>query len=310
MAETGPVQVSRTYVQSRFGQLHLRIAHPETATRPPLICFHMSPMSGRIYERFLGAIGTDRIAVAADTPGFGMSDAPPAPPEIADYAAAMWDALDALGTTGPVDAMGYHTGSKIAVELALSRPERVRRVILVAAPIMTEAERQEMREHYGPKLPLPDGSHLAALWRSFLHYNLSPSLPIEQVADAFPDMLSGRNLAWWGHRAAFNHYLERRLPLVQQPVLVFNPGDDLWDFTLRAQPFLTNGQIVDLPGWGHGFLDGFTGDAAALTRGFLDAPEDAPFGSISVPADAKARAQCGFGQFGGIPGCVQSVGIL
>ena len=158
MAETGPVQVSRTYVQSRFGQLHLRIAHPETATRPPLICFHMSPMSGRIYERFLGAIGTDRIAVAADTPGFGMSDAPPAPPEIADYAAAMWDALDALGTTGPVDAMGYHTGSKIAVELALSRPERVRRVILVAAPIMTEAERQEMREHYGPKLPLPDGS--------------------------------------------------------------------------------------------------------------------------------------------------------
>ncbi len=48
MTEAERVQVSRTYVQSRFGQLHLRIANPPAATRPPLICFHMSPMSGRI----------------------------------------------------------------------------------------------------------------------------------------------------------------------------------------------------------------------------------------------------------------------
>jgi pimeloyl-ACP methyl ester carboxylesterase len=185
--------------------------------------------------------------------------------------------------------MGYHTGSKIAVELALARPDRVRRLILIAAPIMTEAERDDMKAHYGPKPPTPDGSHLAALWREFLHYNLSPSQSIEQVADVFPDMLSGRNLSWWGHRAAFNHYIDRRLALVEQPVLVFNPGDDLWDYTLRAGPFLRNGRIVDLPGWGHGFLDGFTDDAAALTRDFLDAPDDSPFGAVATPDSARAR---------------------
>jgi pimeloyl-ACP methyl ester carboxylesterase len=286
MAEIHRTPVHRSYVACRFGQLHLRIARPNAATRPPLICFHMSPMSGRIYERFLGSIGTDRIAIALDTPGFGMSDAPPAPPEIADYAGAMWDALDALGIAGPVDAIGYHTGSKIAVELALTRPDRVRRLILIAAPIMTEAERADMRELYAETAPRPDGSHLAALWRSFLHYNLSASQSIEQVADAFPDMLSGRNIAWWGHRAAFNHYLDVRLPLVEQPVLVFNPGDDLWDYTLRAAPYLANGKIVNLPGWGHGFLDGFTADADALTRSYLDGPDDAPFGSLSVPPSA------------------------
>jgi pimeloyl-ACP methyl ester carboxylesterase len=287
MTETGRANVRRTYVETRFGQLHLRIAQPAAASRPALICFHMSPMSGRIYENFLAKIGTDRVAIAADTPGFGMSDAPPAPPEIADYAGAMWDALDALGVSGPIDAMGYHTGSKVAIELALARADRARRLILIAAPIMTEAERAAMREHYAETAPTLDGSHLAALWRSFVHYNLSPSLPLEQVADAFPDMLSGRNIAWWGHRAAFNHYLDQRLPLVPQPVLVFNPGDDLWDYTKRAGPFLKNGEIVDLPGWGHGFLGGFTADAAALARSFLDAPDDAPFGGVSVPESAR-----------------------
>jgi hypothetical protein len=151
---------------------------------------------------------------------------------------------------------------------------------------MTEAERADMRELYAETAPRPDGSHLAALWRSFLHYNLSASQSIEQVADAFPDMLSGRNIAWWGHRAAFNHYLDVRLPLVEQPVLVFNPGDDLWDYTLRAAHYLANGKIVNLPGWGHGFLDGFTADADTLARSFLDAPDDAPFGSLSVPPSA------------------------
>ena len=82
MTETGRANVRRTYVETRFGQLHLRIAQPAAASRPALICFHMSPMSGRIYENFLAKIGTDRVAIAADTPGFGMSDAPPAPPEI------------------------------------------------------------------------------------------------------------------------------------------------------------------------------------------------------------------------------------
>ena len=283
-----PATVRRAYVGCRFGQLHLRLTEPANPAHPPLIGFHMSPMSGRIYENFLGAVGADRIALAPDTPGFGMSDTPPTPPEIADYALAMWDALDALGLAGPVDAIGYHTGSKIAVELALLRPARVRRLILIAAPIFTDDERQAMRDHYSHHAPTADGSHLAALWRSFLHYNLSASLPIERVADAFPDMLLGRGLAWWGHRAAFNHYLDRRLPLIGQPILVFNPGDDLQTFTARAGAYLRNGRIVELPGWGHGFLDGFTAAAADLVRSFLDAADDAPFAGLRVPDSAMS----------------------
>ena len=281
---TQTVQVRRAYCDGRFGQIHYRIAQPAAdAGHPPLICFHMSPMSGRIFERFLAEIGADRIAVAPDTPGYGASDPPSSMPEILDYAEAIGDLIDGLGIQGPVDLIGYHTGSKIAVELALLRPRQVRRVILIAAPIMSESERQGMRDHYGEKTPSADGSHLAALWRSFLHYNLHGGLTIQDVADAFPEMLLGRRIGWWGHRAAFNHYLDRRLPAVSQPVLVFNPNDDLWTMTQLAAPFLRNGQIVDLPGWGHGFLDSATTDAAALTRSFLDAPDEAPFAALGVP---------------------------
>ena len=62
------VTVERAYVDGRFGQLHLYRAGPrKDSSRPPLMCFHMSPFSAVIYERFLSEMGKDRLAVAVDT---------------------------------------------------------------------------------------------------------------------------------------------------------------------------------------------------------------------------------------------------
>ncbi len=295
-------RVRRRYIDGPFGQLHLRIVKPAQDTgKPALMCFHMSPMSGRIYENFLAAMGTDRVAVAPDTPGYGLSDAPPSPPEIIDYSTAMAHAIDGLELSGPVDVMGYHTGAKVAVELAILLPQRIRRLVLISATILTDEERQAFREHYGPKTPTTDGSHLAALWRSFLFHNLRGGLTIEDVADAFPDMLLGRNKSWWGHRAAFNHYPDKRLPMTDKPILMFNPNDDLCEYTPRAAPFLRNGRIVDLPSWGHGFLDGATADAAALVRSFLDAPDTDPFGRLAMPVSDGVTQSMLPGHFASVP---------
>ena len=134
-------QVRRSYIDGPFGQLHLRIARPaEDTGKPTLMCFHMSPMSGRIYENFLADMGTDRVAIAPDTPGYGASDAPPSPPEIIDYSKAMAHAIDVLGLSGPVDVMGYHTGAKVALELAILRPQQIRRLVLISAIILTDAD--------------------------------------------------------------------------------------------------------------------------------------------------------------------------
>lgn len=262
----------RVYCDGPFGQMHARVAGTASDDRPTLVCFHMSPMSSRTFERFLDAVAaTDRHAIAIDTPGFGMSDGPDAPPEIADYARAMLSAIDALAGAGPVDLMGYHTGSMIALDLAASHPARVRRVVCISTPIFTEADRAALSAHYAPEPPALDGSHLVTRWNSFLHYHLGRGTDLDAVADAFPERLLGRANGWWGHRAAFRYAADLRLPEVAQPILVINPADDLHEYTLRAAPLLRNGTIVERPEWGHGFLDASTADAVDLVGSFLSA---------------------------------------
>lgn len=274
----------RLYVDGPFGQVHLRIAGQDGNERPPLICFHLSPLSSRLYERFIDRVADcGRTAIALDTPGFGMSDAPQAPPAISDYSRAMATALEALGIDGPVDLMGYHTGSMIAADLAADHPDRVRRLVLVSAPVFSDAERAHLRQVYGPTQPRLDGGHLVERWNSFVHHYLGRGLDLEAVADMFPERLLGRANAWWGHSAAFGFAPDMRLPEIAQPMLVLNPNDDLQVETRRAEPLIRNGRIVELPGWGHGFLDGFTDDAVRLVESFLAAPGHDPFGALAVP---------------------------
>jgi pimeloyl-ACP methyl ester carboxylesterase len=280
----------RSYVDGPFGQMHLRISGPLDGSKPPLVCFHMSPMSSRTFDPFIDRIAASgRAAVAIDTPGFGMSDAPATPPSIADYATAMASAMDALGITGPVDVMGYHTGSMIACELAATRPGLVRRLVCVSTPIFSEKERAELAAHYGPEEVRADGEHVLHAWRRFHHHFSAAGASLDQIADAFPERLAARENGWWGHAAAFAFAPDMRLGEVAQPLLVLKPSDDLEEHTRRAAPLVRNGRIVDLPGWGHGFLDLHGAAAARLILSFLDAPDGDPFDALLLPSSAQGN---------------------
>lgn len=280
--------VRRAYVDGPHGQMHLRIARPVSDTRPPLVCIHMSPMSGRVFETFLAHAGQDRTAIAFDTPGFGLSDPPSAAPSIGDYADALLAGLTAAGIDGPVDLLGYHTGSMIAVEMALRAPDRVRRLIMIAAPIITDDERQQFRDFYREKPALPDGSHILSRWQGFYYHHARPEADVEEISERFPDALLGGRKSAWGHQAAFAHDLAGRLPQVRQPVLIWTTGDDLDVQTRRADGLTLNARRLELPGWGHGFLDLFPDDVAGLASSFLDAPDAAPFGQLGpLPASSQ-----------------------
>lgn len=68
--------------------------------------------------------------VSFDPPGAYASARPPRVdmPEMLDCAT---EALDALDTRGPVDVVGHSMGGLCALALAIGRPERVRRLVLV-----------------------------------------------------------------------------------------------------------------------------------------------------------------------------------
>ena len=109
-----PAPLRRTYIDGRHGQIHARLVGTAGGPKRPLLCFHLSPSSGIVYETWLGEMGNDRLVVAPDTPGYGMSDFPPEQPTIATFAESMTDVMDALEIQ-EADIMGYHTGSKICV---------------------------------------------------------------------------------------------------------------------------------------------------------------------------------------------------
>jgi pimeloyl-ACP methyl ester carboxylesterase len=124
------------YVDCRFGQLHLHTAFPSSGgfdELTPLVCVPPLTKSGRVFRPLLKDLGRDRSAYAPDLPGCGESDAPHQPAEVPDQAAAVADLLDSLRLRH-VDVLGYQGGSAAAVELALARPEQVRRVVLIGIP--------------------------------------------------------------------------------------------------------------------------------------------------------------------------------
>lgn len=249
-------RMRRAYFETRFGQLHVRGAMPagggfDEATT--LVCFHQSPMSGRVFHGFLERAGVDRSVYAPDTPGFGESDPPASKPSIADYAGAMLDFLDTMRFR-KVDLLGYHTGSLIATEVALARPDVVRRIVMVAVPLLSDEERAAFRKAPWPVPLAEDGSHLATEW-AFSQKWRGPGVTLEQLARGYAEKLRNGPQAWWGASAAMDYPARERLALLQQPVLGLRPKDDLWEATARAKGVIRDLRLVDLPQYGHGLFD-------------------------------------------------------
>ncbi len=274
--------VHRRYVDGRHGQLHLYLAGSQKdAARRPLVCFHMSPFSGRMFESLLAHMGTDRFALAPDTPGYGLSDPPPAPLSIPDYAAALGDAADALDL-GEIDIMGVHTGSRIAVEFALQRPTQVKHLVLLGCAIYTEEERASQKRWTRDTLkPLADGdgTHLLSVWNSWARWRwpgVTDAMIERWMADALIDRVRGN----WAMQAALEHDLMSRLPLLGQPVLILNAADDIYEPTKRAWRYLRKASLVDLAPAGLWYLDVKPAEAAKLIRAFVD--EDLKSGRPSM----------------------------
>ncbi|MDX2223786.1 MAG: alpha/beta hydrolase [Rhodospirillaceae bacterium] len=260
--------VRRAYAPAWTGQVHLREAGTRGQGRRALMCFHPSLASSLYYEPLLAEMGQDRFVVAPDIPGYGMSDAPPAQPTVADYARAMADAADALGLAD-FDILGAHTGAKIGVELALLRPAQVRHLAMVGAPVYTEADLKRLRERNAVEPPDPDGAFLVRAWKSQVERR-DPRAGLADVMRRFPDHLIGGDARIWGQVAAFSYHMDQRIGAVAAPVLVINPRGDLSEPTKRVAPYLKSGKLVDRPDWAPSFLQHDTAAAAAMLRAFFD----------------------------------------
>jgi pimeloyl-ACP methyl ester carboxylesterase len=241
-------RILRGYTTCRYGQLHFLEGSPALGCgrAPTLILLHQNPSASMEYEPLLREMCTDRRVIAFDTPGYGMSDRPAAPLSISGYAAAFADGLDALGLESPLDVFGFHTGSLLAIELALLRPDRIARVALSGIP-MREPEVRAARllaARSGPAAT-DDGEALlaqsAALWR-YVVTQRSAGMPLERAVAVFAEKNRTLQHGWWAYDGVWS-YEYARLAQLQQPTLVVQPDDDLLEATRRAAALLSNVQF-------------------------------------------------------------------
>jgi pimeloyl-ACP methyl ester carboxylesterase len=259
------------YVDCRYGQLHLHTAFPSNGgfdERTPLVCVHPGPLSGKVFNALLADLGRDRSVYAPDLPGYGESDVPESRPGVSDYAAAVGDLLDTLRLR-QVDVLGYQTGSLVAAELALARPEQVRRLVLAGVPVFDAREREAYNARPWPARARDDGSHLVEEWQR-VRRSRGAAAPLERLGVDLGEALRAGESASWLPAAAANYAAGERLPLLRQSSLVLRAKDEFWDMTGRADALLRESRRVDLEGHNGGLFDTGCADVVRYAREFLD----------------------------------------
>ncbi len=265
------VHLRRMYVDCRYGQLHVHTAFPSNGgfdELTPLVCVHPAPLSGRVFRSLLPEFGKDRSVYAPDLPGCGDSDAAATAPSVAEYAAAVGDLLDSLRLRR-VDVLGYQGGSLVATELALARPEQVRRVVLAGVPVFDVKEREAFGARPWPLRARDDGSHLLEEWQRIRRARGARATLARLGEDLASALMAGEHAAW-GPAAAAGYAAGERLPLLRQPALVLRARDEFWEMTARADALLRDSRRVDLDEQNGALLDTGVAEVAGYVREFLD----------------------------------------
>jgi pimeloyl-ACP methyl ester carboxylesterase len=260
-------KVKRAYVETEDGQIHYRWLGERGQ---PMLFLHQVPSSSRMFEPLMRLfVARGYRAVAMDLPGFGESDPPKRAYSIGGLREAADRFVEALGL-GPLAAVvGCHTGSLVAVDLAISRPEGVRSLILLGVPYYATAEAREARfqgKEVQPIVPQADGGHLLREWHRWRGYFPESDLGLAQ--QEYVDLVKSADYAA-AYRAAFDYDNAARMPLVRCPTLVVAGTCDLpnQDEAVRA---LANGQIVWIQDGGTLLAQERADEVASASLAFLD----------------------------------------
>jgi poly(3-hydroxyalkanoate) depolymerase len=129
LRRAGPVERMRILT---IGGRAIRVAAREgTPGWPPLLLCNGIGASLELFQPFVDALDPRRPVIRFDMPGIGGSPAPVIPYHLRILPPLLAGLLDRLGYQ-QADVLGISWGGGLAQQFALSRPDRVRRLVLVA----------------------------------------------------------------------------------------------------------------------------------------------------------------------------------
>ena len=123
------MEIKRGLVHTSMGYIHYR----EAGAGKPIVLLHMNQQSSAVFIELMTALAPKSRAIAIDYPSHGMSDHVLKQPAIADYARCVVEVMDALGVSR-ASILGESVGAVVCIELAVTHPDRVDKIILVNCP--------------------------------------------------------------------------------------------------------------------------------------------------------------------------------
>ncbi len=245
----GPGELTLTVVETLPGPPH--------TTRTPLVCLHGFLEQGASWNGVAERL--ERPVLAPDQRGFGRSGHVGTGGfyHFWDYVSDLDLLLEQVSPDAPVDLLGHSMGGTVACLYAGSRPERIRRLVLVEGlgPPDTEASlvgraRQFLRHKREPPQHKVMSDVEAAAHRMTRHNpKLDPAVAHALAARSTRETPGGVTWAWDPrHRARFPRpFVERHfLPFVQEitaPTLVVWGADSPFPGLDRAE-HLTSAETV------------------------------------------------------------------
>lgn len=191
------------------------------------------------FDRVL--VGLD--AVAIDLPGFGASPAPVTAVGASGYAGILAPILDEFNE--PAVLVGHSFGGRVAVHLALARPDRVGRLVLLGVPLLHRTEVART----APPLPYRVVRALAKL-------GLINDDRMEQARQRYgsADYRAASGIMRDVLVKTVNESYEAELDQVRQPVRLIWGADDTdvpLEIAQRAMGHLSGAELTVLEGVGH-----------------------------------------------------------
>ena len=167
-----------------------RIHLIERGNGPPLLLVHGFPSNAAAWSAIVPRLEGERGMVALDMVGFGQSTRWPRRPLTGDaYADRLAALLDAL-SLDRVDVAGLSWGGSVAQRLAARHPERVRRLVLVAAVSAAYVLPLRTANLLGLAVAVRFPFVARAAVRRFLvRASADPNLPLETLVRAYVEPL-------------------------------------------------------------------------------------------------------------------------
>lgn len=223
--------------------------HGDISGPQPVVFLHGFTQDHRSWDDVRAAL-PDLVTSAADAPGHGASSALAL--SVPETAAALHAAVGR-----PATYVGYSMGGRVALALAVERPEAVERLVLVSttAGIDDPVERMARCEHDGELADRIERIGVPAFideWlRLPLFAGLSPAGQQRQhrLENTAAGLAASLRLAGTGSQPSY----WSRLDTVQVPVLVVAGADD-HKFVAIAERLverLPNATLAVIPGAGH-----------------------------------------------------------